>query len=145
MDKEREGGKRRKRGRKGRGAAPPFLFSLHLSYLDKEEGRGVLLPMGVGLLLRATIGPAAPPPLGSFIYGGRGHPIDTQVDPHDRSLAVCGAPATIFHLDHIVVVLRQSPASVEHHHRHHAVVLTKLIPEALLDRSPGIVIELYVC
>ena len=28
---------------------------------------------------------------------------------------------------------------------HHAVVLTELIPEALLDRSPGIVIELNVC
>ena len=54
-------------------------------------------------------------------------------------------PSTIFHLGHIVVVLRRSPASVEHHHRHHAVVLTELIPEALLDRSPGCVIELYVC
>ena len=54
-------------------------------------------------------------------------------------------PATIFHLDHIVVVLRRSPASVEHHQHHHAVVLTELIPEALLDRSPGCVIELYVC
>ena len=28
---------------------------------------------------------------------------------------------------------------------HHAVVLLELIPEALLDRSPGIVIELNVC
>ena len=54
-------------------------------------------------------------------------------------------PSTIFHLGHIVVVLRRSPASVEHHHRHHAVVLTELIPEALLDRSPGSVIELNVC
>ena len=54
-------------------------------------------------------------------------------------------PSTIFHLGHIVVVLRRSPASIEHHHRHHAVVLMKLIPEALLDRSPGSVIELYVC
>ena len=54
-------------------------------------------------------------------------------------------PATIFHLGHIVLVLRRSPASVEHHHRHHAVVLTELIPEALLDQSPGSVIELYVC
>ena len=32
-----------------------------------------------------------------------------------------------------------------HHHRHHAIVLTELIPEALLDRSLGIVIELNVC
>ena len=53
--------------------------------------------------------------------------------------------STIFHLDHIVVVIRRIPPSVEHHHRHHAVVLTELIPEALLDRSPGSVIELYVC
>ena len=63
----------------------------------------------------------------------------------DRSLAVCGAPSTIFHLGHIVAEFRRSPAPVEHHHRHHAVVLTELIPEALLDRSPGIVIELNVC
>ena len=54
-------------------------------------------------------------------------------------------PSTIFQLGHIVVVLRRSPASVEHHHRHHAVVLTELIPETLLDRSPGIVIELNAC
>ena len=33
-------------------------------------------------------------------------------------------PSTIIHLDHIVAVLRRSPASVEHHHRHHTVVLT---------------------
>ena len=33
-----------------------------------------------------------PPLLHSFIYGGRGHPMDTQVDLRDRSLAVCGAP-----------------------------------------------------
>ena len=32
---------------------------------------------------------------------------------------MCSAP---LHLDHIVAVLRRSPASVEHHHRHHAVV-----------------------
>ena len=44
-------------------------------------------------------------------------------------------PSTIFHLDNIVAVLRRSPASVEHHHRHHAVVLTKLSGEALLDRE----------
>ena len=54
-------------------------------------------------------------------------------------------PSTIVYLDHIVAVLRRSPASVEHHHRHHAVVLTELIPDTLLDRSPGIVIELNVC
>ena len=60
-------------------------------------------------------------------------------------LAVCGAPSKVFHLDHIVVVLRRSPASVEHQDRPHAVVLTELLPEALMDRSPGIVIELNVC
>ena len=41
--------------------------------------------------------------------------------------------------------LGEFPAPVEHHHRHHAVVLTELILEALLDRSPGIVIELNMC
>ena len=54
-------------------------------------------------------------------------------------------PSTIFHLGHIVAVLRRSPATVEHQDRHHAVVLTELLPEALLDRSPGSVIELNVC
>ena len=54
-------------------------------------------------------------------------------------------PSTIFHLGHIVVEFRRSPAPVEHHHRHHAIVLTKLIPDTLLDQSPGIVIELNVC
>ena len=54
-------------------------------------------------------------------------------------------PSTILHLGHIVAVLRRSPATVEHQDRHHAVVLTELLPEALLDRSPGIVIELNVC
>ena len=53
--------------------------------------------------------------------------------------------ATIFHLGHIVVEFRRSPAPVGHHHRHHAVVMTELIPDALLDRSPEIVIELTVC
>ena len=71
--------------------------------------------------------------------------MDTQVDLRDRSLAVCGAPSTIFHLGHIVAVLRRSPATVEHQDRHHAIVLTELFPDTLLDRSPGIVIELNVC
>ena len=53
--------------------------------------------------------------------------------------------STILHLGHIVAEFRRSPAPVEHHHRHHAVVLTELIPDTLLDRSPGIVIELNVC
>ena len=59
-------------------------------------------------------------------------------------LAVFGAPSTII-LDNIVAVLRGSPAMVEHQDCHHAVVLTEFLPEALLDRSPGCVIELYVC
>ena len=59
-------------------------------------------------------------------------------------LAVCSAPSTIV-LDNIVAVLRQSPATVVHQDRHHAVVLTELFPDTLLDRSPGIVIELNVC
>ena len=58
---------------------------------------------------------------------------------------MCDAPSTIVHLDNIVAVLRQSPATVEHQDRHHAVVLTELLPDALLDRSPGSVIELNVC
>ena len=34
---------------------------------------------------------------------------------------------------------------IVHQDRHHAVVLTELFPDALLGRSPGIVIELNVC
>ena len=60
-------------------------------------------------------------------------------------LAVCGAPSTVYTPGHIVVVLRRSPAMVEHQDRHHAVVLTELFPDTLLDRIPGIVIELNVC
>ena len=48
-------------------------------------------------------------------------------------------------LDNIVAVLRRSPATVEHQDRHHAVMLTELFPDTLLDRSLGIVIELNVC
>ena len=54
-------------------------------------------------------------------------------------------PSTILHLDNIVAVLRRSPASVEHHHRHHAVVLTELSLKARLDRSSRDVTELNVC
>ena len=48
-------------------------------------------------------------------------------------------PSTIV-LDNIVAVLRRSPATIVHQDRHHAVVLTELFPDILLDRSPGIVI-----
>ena len=58
---------------------------------------------------------------------------------------MCGAPSTIFHLDNIVVVLRRSLASVEHHHCHHAIVLTELSLDTRLDRSLRDVIELNVC
>ena len=44
-------------------------------------------------------------------------------------------PSTIVHLDNIVAVLRRSPATVEHHHRHLAIMLMKLFLEALLDRE----------
>ena len=69
---------------------------------------------------------------------------DTTIDPLDL-LAKFGAPSMIIHLEYIIAVLRRSPASVEHHHRHHTVVLTELFPGTLLDRSPGNVIELNIC
>ena len=79
-----------------RGSAPLSLFlspSFPFSYSNK--GGGILLGLGspsrTPHLARPLLGPASSPPC-SFIYGGRGHPIDTQVDLRDRSLAVCGAP-----------------------------------------------------
>ena len=101
--------------------------------------------MGVGLPLGAPslAGRLLPP--GSFIYGGGGAPHEhTIIDPLDL-LAVCGAPSTIIYLDNIVAVLRRSPASVEHQHRHDAVVLTKLSLNTRLDRSSRDVIEMNVC
>ena len=53
-------------------------------------------------------------------------------------------PPTII-LDNIVAVLRQSPATVEHQDRHHALVLTELSLDTRLDRSSRDVIELNVC
>ena len=53
-------------------------------------------------------------------------------------------PSTIV-VDNIVAVLRRSPALVEHQDRHHAIVLMELLPDTLLDRSLGIIIELNVC
>ncbi len=76
----------------GEGARPPFpspspsLSSLSFlppfldSYSYYLEGGGILLPVGVGLLLGAPSLAGRPLPLGSFIYGGRGAPHDTQVD-----------------------------------------------------------------
>ena len=129
-----------------RGQRPPFLLSfspfLLLSYSNREGE--VLLPVGVGLLMgRAKGGRPPPPPPLLYIRGGA-HPLETQQLIIDL-LAVCGAPSTIVHLDNIVAVLRRSPASVEHHHRHHTVVLTKLSLNTRLDRSSRDVIELNVC
>ena len=95
-------------------------------------------------MARPLLGRPPPPPC-SFIYRGRGAPLDrTTIDPLDL-LAMCDAPSTIVHLDNIVAVLRRSPATIEHQDRHHAVVLAELFPNILLDWSPGIVIELNVC
>ena len=41
-------------------------------------------------------------------------------------------PSTIL-LDNIVVVLRRSPATVEHQDHHHTVVLTELFPDTGLE------------
>ena len=94
----------------GVGGRPAFLLPLFsfLPLLLQLGKGGILLPVGLGLPLGRAIERAGPPLLHSFIYGGGGHPIDTQVD----CLAMCGAPSTDFHLGHIVVVLRRSPASV---------------------------------
>ena len=44
-------------------------------------------------------------------------------------------PSTIFHLSHIVAEFRRSPATVVHQDRHHAVVLTELSLDTLLDQE----------
>ena len=128
--------------REGGRTLPSFSFPLPFSYSHKERrsptpGGSRTPPLG------------APPPLGrpsppcSFIYGGRGAPLDTQLI-YDL-LAVCGAPLHHITPRNIVAELRRSPASVEHHHRHHAVVLTKLSLNTRLDRSSRDVIGLNVC
>ena len=81
-------------------------------------------------------------PLAPLYTGAGGTPYTQQLI--SDLLAMCGAPSTII-LDNIVAVLRQSPATVEHQDRHHAVMLTELFPDTLLDQSPRIVIELNVC
>ena len=59
----------------GRGAGPPFLLSFSLFLLLLQLGKkGVLLPEGVVHPLGAPSLGGRPLPLGSFIYGGRGHP-----------------------------------------------------------------------
>ena len=109
-----------------------------------KGGGGILLPVGVGLLLGRAIERAGPPPPPLLYIRGGGHPLKTQQLIIDL-LAVCGAPSTIVHLDNIVAVLRRSPGSVEHHHRHHPIVRTELSLKARRERSSRDVIELNVC
>ena len=131
--------------RRGGGAPlsfPPLSFPL-LSYSHLEGGSPT--PGGSRTPHGARQGWPAPSPSSTPLYTGReAPPRDTTIDPLDL-LAVCGAPSTIIHLDNIIAVLRRSTASVEHHHRHHAVMLTKLSLKARLDRSSRDVIELNVC
>ena len=96
----------------GRGRRPPLFPSPSptpsLSPLLEKEGE---TPTRIGNpSWTPTIG--APllgrPPPPSFIYVGRGHPKGTP----RFVLALCGAPSTVTHLGHIVVVLRRSPAPV---------------------------------
>ena len=47
-------------------------------------------------------------------------------------------PSTII-LDNIVAVLRRSPAAVVHQDRHHAVMLTELFPDTLLELGGAVV------
>ena len=70
----------------GKGGATPLPSLL----LQLGKG-GILLPVGVGLPLGRAIEREGPPLLHSFIYGGRGHPKDTTIDPLDL-LAMCSAP-----------------------------------------------------
>ena len=99
--------------------------------------------MGVGLLL-ARPPPGRPHPLLDPLYTGAGGTPRHKLIHVILFLAVCGAPATII-LDNIVVVLRRSPATVEHQDRHHAIMLTELSLDTRLDRSSRDVIELNVC
>ena len=85
---------------------------------------------------RASSWPAASPPY-SFIYGGQGAPLDTQVDHKDLSQPCVVPPSTIIHLSHTVAVFRRSPAAVTSSTsspRHRA---EETLPRALLDREFG--------
>ena len=84
-------GERRREPRRGRapqaqselggGSAPLSFLILPLpSSPTPTRERGGLLLLGVGLPLGRAIERAGAPLLPSFIYGGGGHPIDTQVD-----------------------------------------------------------------
>ena len=113
-------------GRGGGRPLPSFSFSLPFSYSSKERRS----PTPGGSRTPPLARPPPRPPASPLapLYTGAG-----------------GTPWTILHLDDIVAVLRRSPASVEHHHRHHAVVLTELSLKTWLDRSSRDVIELNVC
>ena len=63
----------------GEVAGPLLLFSRPRNPSWTRIGGGILLPEGVGLSCAPTL--AGQPLLPcSFIYGGRGHPIDTTID-----------------------------------------------------------------
>ena len=89
------------------------------------------------------IGPAGLP-LAPLYTGAGGHPKTHKLILEIVPQPCAVPPSTIFHLGHIVAVLRRSPASVVHQDRHHAVVLTELIPGGFAGSRPGDVIELYV-
>ena len=131
--------------REGGRPLPSFSFSLPLFLF--HMGGGILLGLGspsrTPHLVRPLLGPAssslAP------LYTGAGGTPETQQLICLIFWPCAVPPSTIVHLDNTVAVLRRSPASVEHHHRHHAVVLTKLSLNTRLDRSSRDVIELNVC
>ena len=78
----------------GQGLQPPFPSPsppLSFSPTPTRKG-GVLLPVGVGLPPWRALLLGRPPPPCSFIYRGRGAPLDTQVDPRDRFLSRVRCP-----------------------------------------------------
>ena len=129
----------------GKGGAPFLLSPSPFPSPTPTRKGGVLLTVGVGLPPMARLSPwPAASPLLLYIRGQGGTP-ETQQLILEISLPCAVPPSTILHLDNTVAELRRSPASVEHHHRHHAVVLTKLSLNTRLDRSSRDVIELNVC
>src|SRR4051812_9983967 len=128
-----------------KGGAPPFPLLPPPFLLQQGKRGGSPTPGGSRTPPGAPHGGRPHPPLPPLYTGAGGHPRTNKLIFVIVPQPCAVPPSTIFHLGHIVAVLRRSPVSVEHHHHHHAVVLTKLIPEALLGRSPGSVIELNVC
>ena len=86
---------RRPNWRRFGGCGPPFVLSYSSfpsSPTPTREGRNPT-PGGSRTPPGRTIGAGPlPRPLHSFIYGGRGHPIDTQLDPRDRFLSRVRCP-----------------------------------------------------